>query len=230
MINKMGDSSYHKLKWNIKGIFDNIPVIEKALENQLDQLPDHLREKRKITNWTNKITKMNDNIHNIKKFKIVELERNINYTFAEPDLVVLSFVQPSIRKIFEELYTDSSKLSLNVDFEPYLSMDNAAKALALFGDAAINLALLMEIPWQPDISNAGWLTIKRAENASNENLARICDRWGLYDFRIHFDPNQSENNGKNINKAKGTIVEALFGVVYIEAGLDQVILSIDALK
>ncbi|MBU4223160.1 MAG: hypothetical protein KKA10_16330, partial [Euryarchaeota archaeon] len=87
MINKMGDSSYHKLK-NIKGIFDNIPIIEKALENRLNQLPDILREKKKITNWIVQIKKMNDNINNIKKSKIVELERNINYNFAEPDLVV----------------------------------------------------------------------------------------------------------------------------------------------
>jgi len=140
----MGDSSYHKLK-NIKGIFDNIPIIEKALENRLNQLPDILREKKKITNWIVQIKKMNDNINNIKKSKIVELERNINYNFAEPDLVVLSFIQPSIINIFRELYTDSSKLSLNVDFEPYMIMDEMTNALALFGDAAINLALLMTI-------------------------------------------------------------------------------------
>lgn len=229
MINKIGDSSYHKLKWNTKGIFDNIPIIEKALENRLNQLPDHLREKKKNANWIDQIKKMNDNIHNIRKSKLVELEGNLNYNFAEPDLIVLSFIQPSIINIFREIYTDSFKLSLNIDFEPYM-INEMTNALALFGDAAINMALLMKIPWQPDISNAGWLTIQRARYASNENLARICDKWGLYDFRIHFDPNQSENNVKKLNHAKATIVEAIFGGIYIEAGLDQVILSIDALK
>ncbi len=225
MGNRMGDSSYHKLKWNIKGIFDNIPTIEKALENRLNQLPENnLRERRKITNWINQIKKINDNINNIKKSKLVELERNINYNFAEPDLVVLSFIQPSIRKMFEELNTYSSKFSLNVNFEPYLSMDEAAKVLALIGDAAISLALI-QILWQPNISNVGELSTKRSEYASNENLAKVCDKWGLYDFRIHFGSDQSENI-----HAKGTIMEALFGVVYIEAGLNQVILSIDALK
>lgn len=223
MLNKMGDSSYHKLKWNIKGVFDNIPVIEKALENQLNQLPENnLRERRKITNWIDRIRKINENINNIKKSKLVELERNINYNFAEPDLVVLSFIQPSIKKMFEELNIYSS--SLNVNFEPYLSMDKAAKVLALIGDAAISLALI-QILWQPNISNVGELSTRRSEYASNENLARICDKWGLYDFRIHFGSDQSENN-----HAKGTIIEALFGVIYIEAGLNQVILSIDTLK
>lgn len=230
MIKKMDDSSYHKLKWNVKGIFDNIPIIENALENRLNQLPDNSREKKKNTNWIVQIKKMNDNIQNIKKSKLVELERNINYNFAEPDLVVLSFIQPSIINIFRELYTDSFKLNLNVDFEPYLIMDEMTNALALFGDAAINMALLMTIPWQSDISNSGWLTIQRARYASNENLARICDKWGLYDVRIHLDLNQSENNGKKIDHAKATIVEAIFGGIYVEAGLDQVILSIDSLK
>lgn len=230
MIKKMDDSSYHKLKWNVKGIFDNIPIIENALENRLNQLPDNSREKKKNTNWIVQIKKMNDNIQNIKKSKLVELERNINYNFAEPDLVVLSFIQPSIINIFRELYTDSFKLNLNVDFEPYLIMDEMTNALALFGDAAINMALLMTIPWQPDISNSGWLTIQRARYASNENLARICDKWGLYDVRIHLDLNQSKNNGKKIDHAKATIVEAIFGGIYVEAGLDQVILSIDSLK
>lgn len=229
MNNNMGDSSYHKLKWNIKGVFNNIPVIEKALENRSNQLPDNLREKKKIINWLDQIKKMNDNIDNIKKSKLPELERNINYTFAEPDLVVLSFIQPSIRKMFEELYTDSSGLGLNVDFEPYLHMDEAAKVLAFIGDAAISLALV-QILWQPNISNVGGLTIKRSEYASNEHLAMVCDKWRLYDFRIHYDSNLPQNKGKNTNHSKGTIIEAIFGVVYIEAGLNQVLLSIDALK
>jgi dsRNA-specific ribonuclease len=221
----MGDSSYHKLKWNIKGVFDNFPIIEKALENQLNQLPEnHLREKRKITNWIDQIKKINNNINYIKKSKLVELERNINYNFAEPDLVVLSFIQPSIRNMFEELNKSSSKLSLNANLETCLSMDEAAKVLALIGDAAISLALI-QILWQPNISNVGELSIKRSEYASNENLAKVCDKWGLYDFRIHFGSDHSENY-----HAKGTIIEALFGVIYIEAGLDQVILSIDTLK
>lgn len=159
-----------------------------------------------------------------QKSKLIELERDINYNFAEPDLVVLSFIQPSIRKMFEELNIYSSKLSSNINFEPYLSMDEAAKVLALIGDAAISLALI-QILWQPNISNVGELSTKRSEYASNKNLARVCDKWGLYDFRIHFDSDKSEND-----HAKGTIMEALFGVVYIEAGLNQVILSIDALK
>ena len=226
----MGDSSYLKLKWNIQGIFDNFPEIERELEHRINQLPENnTKEIKRITNWINKIKTIDNSIQNIRKYKLGELEKNINYNFAEPDLVVLSFIQPSVNNLFTELNIYSSKVGVNFNFEPYLNLDKAAKVLALIGDAAIDLALV-QILWEPNISNVGELTEKRSKFASNENLARICDKWDLYDFRIHFDPNKSEIKEETINHVKGTIIEALFGVMYIESGLYQIIPSIVALK
>lgn len=230
MNNKMGDSSYLKLKWNIQGIFDNFPAIVRELEHRIDQLPENnTKEKKRISNWINQINKIDHSIQNIVNYKLVELEKNIKYNFAEPDLVVLSFIQPSVKNLFNELIIYFSKLDFKFNFEPYLNMDEAAKVLALIGDAAIDLALV-QILWEPNISNVGELTEKRSSFASNENLARICDKWNLYDFRIHFDPNKSEIKDETINHVKGTIIEALFGVMYIESGLEQIIPSIVALK
>lgn len=85
MVNKTGDSSYHKLKWNIKGVFDNFPAIEKALENRLNQVPENnLKERRKIASWIGQIKKIDENIHNIKKSRLAELERNINLEIDGP--------------------------------------------------------------------------------------------------------------------------------------------------
>jgi dsRNA-specific ribonuclease len=230
MNNKMGDLSYLKLKWNIQGIFDNFQEIERELEHRINQLPENnIKERNRITNWINQIKKIDQGIQNIIKYKLGEVEKNINYNFAEPDLVVLSFIQPSVKNLFTELNIYSSKVGFNLNFEPYINMDEAAKVLGLIGDAAIDLALV-QILWEPNISNVGELTKKRSNFASNENLARICDKWDLYDFRIHFDPDKSEIKEETINHVKGTIIEALFGVMYIESGLDQIIPSIVALK
>ena len=226
----MSDSSYHKLKWDVQGVFDNVPIIEQELEKRLSQIPEnHTNERKKVSNWIDQIKQINEKIQYIKKVKLNELNKNLNYKFTEPDLVILSLIQPSIKNLFEELTKYSNEVKFNIDFEYFISMSEAAKVLALIGDAAIDLAII-QILWKPNISNVGELTIKRSELVSNKNLARICDKWGLYDYRLHFDPNKSENNEEKINHVKGTIVEALFGVMYIEDGLDQIISSIIALK
>jgi ribonuclease-3 len=62
-----------------------------------------------------------------------------------------------------------------------------AKTLAWIGDAAINLAVIFEI-WEPLIAKVGILTNERKKLVENSNLARLCDKWNVYDYRIHFDP------------------------------------------
>ena len=230
MNNKINDLSYLKLKWNIQGIFDDFSILQSELEKQKVMLPENnLKDRRKIANWIEQINKIDENIKKIKQLKLIELEQNLNYRFAEHDLVVLSFIQPSIKNLFNELSLFSSKVGLEYNFEQYLNMDEAAKVLALIGDAVIDLALV-QILWQPNISKVGELSQKRSDFASNENLARICDKWNLYDSRIHLDPNHLNVKDETINHVKGTIVEALFGVMYIESGLDKIITSIGVLK
>ncbi|HII02562.1 TPA: hypothetical protein HA351_13240 [Methanosarcinaceae archaeon] len=229
MNNKMGES-YLRLKWNVQGIFDDFLAIEKELEHQMDLLPEaKINERKKITNWINQIKEIDEEVQNVKKYKLAEIEKIINYNFAEPDLVVLSLIQPSIKNLFIELNVYYSKLGLEYNFEPYLSMDEAAKVLALIGDAVIDLALV-QILWQPNISNVGDLSIKRSTLASNENLGRICDKLDLFDSRIPSNSNQLCSKMEKINHIKGTIVEALFGVIYLESGFDQVISSTILLK
>jgi dsRNA-specific ribonuclease len=67
---------------------------------------------------------------------------------------------------------------LSFILETCLSVDKAAKVLALIGDAAISLALI-QILWQPNISNVGELSTRRSEYASNENLAKVYIEAGL---------------------------------------------------
>ena len=115
------------------------------------------------------------------------------------------------------------------DFEALIHMPDAAKVLALLGDAVIDLALV-QIHWNPSISKVGELSKKRSKFASNMKLASICDRWDLYEYRIHQDPYAPDTKRETVDHVKGTIIEAIFGVVYIESGLEQVISSVSVLK
>lgn len=229
-LNTSMNESYLKVKWNIAGIFDDLPSIVKQLENQKNNLPEnHKKERKKLTNWINQINAINKEIQNIKGNKIPLLEKNIKCTFKDTDLVVISFIQPSFKKLFEELEIYYQNIGIKHNFEPYLYLDQAAKVLAFIGDAAIDLALV-QVLWQPNISSVGDLSVQRSEIAANKNLAKACDKWKLYDSRIPKVPNNSKTKKETINHTKGTIIEALFGVIYMESGLEKIISSVVALK
>jgi ribonuclease-3 len=51
-------------------------------------------------------------------------------------------------------------------------------------------------------------------------MARVCDNWGLYKHRIHFDP-PTETKAE-IEHNKGTLLEAIYGIIYVEQGFEKV--------
>ena len=226
---KMGES-YYKLRWNVKGLFDNLSVITNELEMKLDSIPkSSTRKREKLERLISQIKYMEETIQKIKNNKISEIEKNFDYKFIEPNLIVLAFFQPETKSLFTDLKNQPFLKEKNFDFEPYLNLDEAAKVLALIGDSAINLAIT-HILWEPDISNTGELTNKRSAFVSNKNMAKLCDKWGLFDFRLGSTRDPNNSNEEKIEHAKGTMVEALFGVLYIECGLEKVISSIVHLK
>jgi len=78
--------------------------------------------------------------------------------------------------------------------------------------------------WDSSLTTAGRLTTKRTEIVSNANLAKVCDRWNLYDYRLKRKIDPSEENAQNntIDHEKATLVEAIFGVIYLEFGFQKI--------
>ena len=57
----------------------------------------------------------------------------------------------------------------------------------------------------------------------NRNMARLCDKWDFYENWIHlFLPTAPESKDETINHVKGKIIEAIYGIIYLEAGIDAV--------
>ncbi len=59
------------------------------------------------------------------------------------------------------------------------------------------------------------------EGGRDAPLARLCDRWGLYEHRIHFDPDTSRSQRK-VDRVRGTLVESVFGLLFLREGLKGV--------
>ena len=69
-MNETINESSLKLKWNVKGLFDELPTIVKQLEYQKSILPeDHKKDRKKLTIWINQLNEINEETNNIKKIR-----------------------------------------------------------------------------------------------------------------------------------------------------------------
>ena len=227
------DPSYMRLIWNTTGIFEKIEHMRTGLGKRMTSLPtENTREIQRLRKWTDQLTTILKGNHQLHTLKRDTVERGLDYRFLNPDLFILAHIRPSMRNVFEELKVFHASSPDRFGLEPedmdcLTNLPEVARVLGLIGDAAISLALL-HIHWDPGMSRVGELTLVKQRYASNHRLALVCDRWGLYGCRIHDDQLVSETVRK-VEHAKATIVEALFGIIYVESGLEQVMASMGQL-
>jgi ribonuclease-3 len=141
-------------------------------------------------------------------------------------MIMLALTRPSVRIIFDNLnihFKDDPNRPLSPgELAELANSGDAAVVLALIGDAALDLAIV-QILWDSSLSRTGELTEKRKQFVSNKNLAIYCDEWGLFSSRLHRLQTIPDEKTKKetIDHIKGTLVESIFGVVYLEFGLKE---------
>ena len=220
-----------KLRWRVVGVEEKIGLLLKSLRGDLEGIPvENTRAIDKTNKWINDLVKIRNGINNVNSFLLPLLKKKFG-TIPEPDILLAALFQPSVRNIFSELKTYYEDIENPPVLEDHLSdleeLGEVGKTLALVGDAALALAVLPYV-WESEIAKVGNLSEKRSEYVSNKHLASICDRWGLYDARIHFDPKTPTK--KEMNHVKGTLVESIFGILYLYGGLDAVHKAIPLLR
>ena len=84
---------------------------------------------------------------------------------------------------------------------------------------------IVQVHWDSSLATAGNLTEKRKEIASNDHLAIISDKWNLCEFRLkRLNAHKSTNiKPETIIHEKATLIEAIYGVIYLEFGFDELI-------
>lgn len=220
-----------KLRWKVVGVEDKIGLLLKSLREDLEGIPaENTRAIDKTNKWINDLVKIRNGINNVNSFLLPSLEKKFG-TIPEPDILLAALFQPSVRNIFSELktyYKDINNPPISEDHLTDLEeLGEVGKILALVGDAALALAVLPYI-WESEIAKVGSLSEKRSEYVSNKHLGAICDKLGLYDARIHFDPKTPTK--KEMDHIKGTLVESIFGILYLYGGLDAVYKAIPLLR
>ncbi len=219
------------LNWHRIDVAKHLVEIRTAISKDLDSIaPNKTRTIDKLNRWLRDLDYITETIQLIEESLVPKLESLLSVELNNNGLFTVSLFQPSTKNLFSEIRTHyCDRRGDRIDCEALLdlaSLSETSEMLALLGDAAIDMAVLHLI-WKPKASDVGSLTQGRAELVSNEHLSKKCDEWGLYKNRIHFDP--AIPSISEIEHDKGTLVEALYGVVYVEKGFNKVLEMVDHL-
>ena len=184
--------------------------------------PERSKTIEKLARWEKQLTYVQGAIHKIESKLRDALQKKLD-TALDAEMLVTALFQPSTKNLFMEMeahFCRSERPPIDCEALSGLSMlPDLARAMALVGDAALSLAILHHL-WKEQRLEVGRLTVGRANLVSNEHLAHICDDWKLYENRIHFDP--PTDSKSEIDHIKGTLVEAVYGAIYISHGLPEV--------
>ena len=212
-----------ELHWDRVDIQHKLQSLLTAVETSEASTPaKNTRLLGKLRRWREQLESILASVARIREVLAPKLASLLGVSIQGSELLTTAMFEPSTRNLFLELETQFSHEGGPLSRDAFIdleSLSDMARVLALVGDAAISMTVLHHL-WRPRVADAGLLTQSRAELVSNEHLAWLCDQWGLYDYRIHFDPPSPTKS--EISHTKGTLLEAIYGIVYIEHGLDEV--------
>jgi len=221
-----------KLKWNAVGLVKKTKQLKEYIKRELkekENQPAHQKGRiAPLSGYLEELDHMLGQMEKIEKIIIPELETLFHVEFQTPEMIMLALSTKSIRNIFQDLNihfrADPNRPLGEQELGELASSGDAAVVLALIGDAALDLAVVQTL-WAPSLSKTGELTEKRKLVASNENLAKYCDEWGLYSSRVYRKQaiKSKDTKEETIQHLKGTLVESILGVVYLEFGLEKLL-------
>lgn len=208
-----------KLKWNAIGLVRKTLLLRDYIESEKNSIPaDHTGKHSKLKGFLDELNHLLNRMEMIEKILIPKLQKFFRLQFPTPELIMFALSRPSIRNIFEDINTHFKN-----DANRPLSEENLAE-LASSGDAALDLAVL-EVLWYPSLTNTGTLTDIRKSIASNLSLSKYCDAWNLCGYRLNrFNQVETQEiTEKKIIHEKGTLVESILGVIYLEFGYMKIL-------
>ena len=227
---------HKRLKWNAIGLELKTKILqEKIIQEKENEPSTHSKKHQRLQGFLDELNHLLDTMNKIQNNLIPELEKIFRLEFKTPELIMLALSRPSIRNIYEDMqrhFKYQQEKTLNLDeYIELASSGDAADVLALIGDSAIDLAVVQSF-WDSSLTKAGKLSKMRANIVANENLAKACDKWNLYNYRLNRlkDPSELKAKVETINHEKGTLVEAIYGVIYLEFGFEELLRTLPLIQ
>ena len=200
---------------------------EQLIEKNFENLEKEQRTEKSVS----EIKNIYEKYSRVREFCINKITFATGHEFSHPDLFLFVFLYREITQVFNYAQTNPVKpgnpeiLSTD-DLKNMLSIKEERRTLAHIGDAALELGVLASI-WPPDtatIPSKEFLHNERNKLVGNIPLSEFWDSLQLYDSKTLI-----QYPDENV-ETKGSCMEAVFGIIYLEGGLDSVEMSLKNLK
>jgi 23S rRNA maturation mini-RNase III len=201
-------------------------ILAKQFEVRANQIEYNLvlleREQR-TKKSIEEIRIIHEKFSRIKSNSIPKITKATGHNFSYHNFFLFVFLYREINAVFNEAQTNPvnagavETLSLP-ELKDMCSVSEDRLTLAYIGDAALELAVIASI-WPPDsteIPSKQFLHDERNKLVENIPLSHYWDSMELYDPAILIQPS-NENS-----ETKGSYMEAVFGIIYLEGGLEAV--------
>lgn len=189
-------------------------------------------EKEKRNNITlDEIVKIREQFSKVKNYGIPKLTEATGHQFSHPELFIFIFLSQEISSLFNRAASNhviigSEELLNRQEIRDMEIVKKYLDTLAHIGDASLQSGILFTI-WPQDnnfIPSKAYLTDCRRKFVSNDALTTFWDNLELYDGKILQNP-------VSVNAStKGTYLEAVMGIIYLEGGFPAVEKAIHKLR
>ena len=230
---KKKKNEYIPIKWNLNVdltmIIDDLEKISQVLKQEISSISNR-EEKRykKFVSWDENIGKILSQIQNIKLTLIPSIEQKLAIKFLDPNRIILALFTKTTKNIFNEMDQEyriklkHPNIFNSEKLKNLAKLGEIAEGLATFGDKALGLAAA-HIVWEKGLFKKSDITREKEELIKNSKLALICRELNLYQEKISLGSESEQAKSETINHQKGTLVEAIFWIIYSENGLSKFI-------
>jgi 23S rRNA maturation mini-RNase III len=199
-----------------------LPFVDKA--NRIEKNLAFIRNESWLSQSNSDLKKIFEKIDYIDKQCRPRIEENIDYQFKNPNLLLFVLLYVDLSKLFNEirlmLLPKSIHESLtSEDIREMMELKEDMMTLAFIGDRALELGIMHSIWPEGDtitIPLKGTLDDKKKAFVNNYHQTQLLNFLNLFDSQILIK-NPIESYGLS-----GSRMEAIFGIVYLESGLEAV--------
>jgi 23S rRNA maturation mini-RNase III len=197
------------------------PFVAKA--KQIERNLKYLEKEQRTEKSVEEVRKIHEKFSQVADYCIPRISGATGHQFRHQNFFLFVFLYQEISAVFNEAKTNPVPagkpefLTLD-DLNAMISVGKNRLTLAYIGDAALESGVMASI-WDPKtekIPKAKFLNNEKKKLVDNKPLEKFWGSLHLYDSKIpirHPDEN---------DETKGSSMEAVFGIIYLEGGLEAV--------